>query len=569
MRARVCCGVVFLIALAVGAGADAQTLSAPEAPPAPPTVLASIIRAEPSGETATFTFFNRPVVVLRARVLGRSPGDRAASAVRIVDALIDQGITGPVQSRRFNDGAIISVGPKPVLALTAPDVDELSGETVEGVSAATVARLTQAIGEAVEARTPGRLLRSSVLAATALAFTVLALWGVARARRTAAARLDAAAQRKVVDSGLVDIQALRASRLLEFQRRFLTTGALALSLVIVYAALTSILRRFPYTRPWGESLLGFFVSIFETLGLGIVNAIPGLITVVVIALLTRFLIRVVALWFTAVEAGKVKPRWLHPETAQPTRRLITALLWVFAAIVAYPYLPGSQTDAFKGVSVFLGLMVTLGSTGLVSHIMSGFTITYSRALRTGDFVKIGDLEGTVTHLGILSTKVLTLKREEVTIPNSVVVSQTITDYSRLGDSEGVFTATSVTIGYDTPWRQVHSLLLAAAERTEGLRREPKPMVTQEGLQDFYVKYTLMVCLERQQDKLVTMNALHANIQDLFNEYGVQIMSPNYVVDPAAPKIVKKENWYAAPAAPDRAQVVAGTGLVDQYSSKIR
>ena len=184
--------------------------------------------------------------------------------------------------------------------------------------------------------------------------------------------------------------------------------------------------------------------------------------------------------------------------------------------------------------------------------MSGFMITYSRALRLGDFVRIGDVEGTVTHLGVLSTKVLTLWQEEVTIPNAVVVAQTTTDYSRFADIEGVFTPTSVTIGYDAPWRQVHSLLLSAAERTPGLRREPKPMVLQTALEDFYVEYTLLVCLERQQSRPFTLDALHAHIQDLFNEYGVQIMSPNYVLDPAAPKVVPKKDWFAAPARPDPA-----------------
>src|SRR5262249_54743267 len=201
--------------------------------------------------------------------------------------------------------------------------------------------------------------------------------------------------------------------------------------------------------------------------------------------------------------------------------------------------PGSQSDAFKGVSVFIGLMVTFGSSGLVNQIISGFMITYSRAMRIGDFVRIGDVEGTVTHLGVLSTKIKTLRQEEVTVPNAVVVSQTTTDYSRPGDQEGVFTPTSVTIGYDAPWRQVHALLLLAAERTPGLPREPKPVVLQMALHDFYVKYTLFVCLERQESRPFTLHTLHAHIQDLFNEYGVQIMSPNYRGDPAKPKIVAK------------------------------
>jgi small-conductance mechanosensitive channel len=284
-----------------------------------------------------------------------------------------------------------------------------------------------------------------------------------------------------------------------------------------------------------------------SLALGAMNAIPGLFTVLLILFFARQVSRLIGLWFHSVELGRINMRWIYPETAVPTRRILTTLVWVFAIIVAYPYMPGSDTDAFKGVSVFLGLMLTIGSSGLVNQIVSGFTVTYSRALRVGDFVRLGDVEGTVIHLGVLSTKIKTLQLEEVTIPNAVVANQTAKDYSRFADHEGVFTATSVTIGYDAPWRQVQSLLLLAAERTPGLRRHPAPRVFQTALEDFYVRYTLWVSLERQESRIVTLDMLHANVQDLFNEYGVQIMSPNYVLDPAAPKVVAKQNWYAAPA----------------------
>ena len=240
-----------------------------------------------------------------------------------------------------------------------------------------------------------------------------------------------------------------------------------------------ILRRFPYTRPWGESLRGFLWLTVQNLSLGIATALPGLFMAGVIFVIARILTRAMGLWFDAIERGRITPRWIYPETAAPTRRLLTAMAWLFAVVVAYPYLPGSQTEAFKGVSVFIGLLVTFGSSGLVSQIVSGFTITYSRALRLGDFVKIGDVEGTVNHLGILSTKLRTVRNEDVTIPNAVVVAQTTIDYSRYGGgSDGVFTPTSITIGYDTPWRQVHALLLEAAERTADVRRVPKPFVFQ-------------------------------------------------------------------------------------------
>ena len=490
------------VCLAAGWGADLAAQTAPAAQGPPPGPVPAAIRAEPSGQSATFTFFNRPIVVLRARVLGRGPAERADGARRALDDLVARGITGPVEWQPFDGGALITVASRGVLALTSPDVDELSGETVEGAAAQTAERLRHALDEAVEARTPSVLLRAGAAAAAALVLGLLALWGITRARRAVRARLVAIAEQTVARTGIADVDVVRASQLPAVERGIVTAAVVVLDLVVIYATVGFVLRRFPYTRPWGESMRGFLLTTATNLGLGVADAIPGLFTVLIIFVIARFVARLIGVWFNAIERGRLAPRWIYPETAQPTRRLLTGLLWVFAIVVAYPYLPGSQTDAFKGVSVFLGLMVTFGSSGLVNQIMSGFMITYSRALRAGDFVRIGDVEGTVTHLGVLSTKVKTLRHEEVTIPNAVVVAQTTTDYSRLGETEGVFTPTSVTIGYDAPWRQVQSLLLLAAERTPGLRREPKPIVLQAALEDFYVKYTLFVCLERQQSRLV-------------------------------------------------------------------
>lgn len=517
----------------------------PQTPPAPAPQSGAAARVEPAEHSYTFTYANRPIAVLRARVLGHDPDERARGAERILDDLVDRDLTGPVASRPFESAMLITVASRNVLALTPTDVDELSGETLADVTAQTVERLRQALGEAVEARTPRKLVASTGQALAGLAIGLLLLWGIASARRRFVDKVVSAAERKITEAGLADVHSLRASRLLELQRKLLTAIAMVMGFVVVYGTVTFLLRRFPYTRPWGESMRGYLLATVERLGLGAVNAIPGLFTVFLIIVITRFLARVVGLWFKAIEEGRARARWIYPETAQPTRRLVTMLLWLFAIVVAYPYMPGSGTDAFKGVSVFLGLLVTLGSTGLMNQLMSGVMLTYSRALRVGDYVRIGDIEGTVVHLGVLSTKVKSYIGEESTIPNAVVVGQTTTDYSR--HAESVFTPTSVSIGYDTPWRQVHALLLLAAERSAGVRRAPKPFVLQEALQDFYVKYTLFVCLEVQERRAFTLHELHAHIQDLFNEFGIQIMSPNYVFDPGTPKIVAKKDWYAAPA----------------------
>jgi len=532
------------------AGGVAPSAQAPSAPPAQ-TLTSALLSATPSKETATFSYANRPIVLLRASVLGRSPAERAAGAKRALDDLVAQGITGPVAVQPLESAALVSVGSRVVLGLTAADVDDLSGESIEGVSAQIVARLQIALEEAAEARRVRTLLREAGIALLGLVVGVLALWVISRIHRAVSGKFVAAAEKRVARSKIADLEVLHGMHIVDLERRMVTGAMVALDLVVVYAMLTFILRQFPYTRPWGESLRTFLVTTIANLGLGMLNTLPDLFTVALIVLITRFAIRLVGLWFHAVETGRVTARWIYPETAQPTRRLATTLLWLFGAVMAYPYLPGSQTEAFKGVSVFLGLMVTLGSSGLVNQIMSGFTITYSRALRLGDFVRIGDVEGTVTHLGVLSTKLRTLRNEDVTVPNAVVVSQTTVDFSRYGDTAGVFTPTTVTIGYDAPWRQVHAMLLEAAKRTAGIRREPAPLVLQAGLEDFYVKYMLLVCLERQDSRPIVLAAMHANIQDVFNEYGVQIMSPNYVLDPAAPKVVPKKDWFAAPAAAER------------------
>jgi small-conductance mechanosensitive channel len=540
-----------LLALLLWSGGNLAAQPARPAPgPQVPPGLAAAFTVERSTEPSTLTFFNRPIVVLRASVAGRRPAERASGAQRVLDDLVDQGVSGQVGALPFDGGALISVGSHGVLALTTLDVDDLSGETLEAVSAQVVSRLQRALNEAAEAHAPRVLIRAALLASGALALAVAALWGLGHARRRVSALFVDVSERRVTKAGIAPLDALRASRVLDFQRHLATAVIVAADLVVVYAAATFILRRFPYTRPWGESMSGFLLTTIENLALGVVNGIPGLFTVFLIFAIVRVVVRLVRLWFDAVERGQARARYLYPDTAQPTRRLVTALLWLFAIIVAYPYMPGSQTEAFKGVSVFLGLMVTFGSSGFVNQIMSGFMITYSRAILIGDFVRIGDVEGTVVKVGVLSTKIKSLKNEDITIPNAVVVAQTTTDYSRFGDTEGVFIPTSVTIGYDAPWRQVQSLLLLAAERTPGLRKEPKPLVLQASLEDFYVKYTLLVCLEHQQSRPFVFHALHANIQDLFNEYGVQIMSPNYVLDPAAPKVVAKKDWFAAPARPD-------------------
>jgi small-conductance mechanosensitive channel len=235
------------------------------------------------------------------------------------------------------------------------------------------------------------------------------------------------------------------------------------------------------------------------------------------------------------------------DTAKSTRKLTQTLLWLFAFAMAYPYFPGSNTEAFRGLSVLVGIMLSIGGSGVVGQAASGLIMVYSHVLREGEYVKIGEVEGVVTLVGIFSTKIRTANGEEVNMPNSLIGSSTTVNSSRLTESKGLVVHTTVTIGYNTPWRQIHAMLLQAAERTSGLHSEPKPFISQTALSDFYVEYRLCVQVDRPEIRRITLTALHANIQDVFNEFGVQIMSPHYVNDPMEKVWVPKEQWFEAPA----------------------
>jgi small-conductance mechanosensitive channel len=219
----------------------------------------------------------------------------------------------------------------------------------------------------------------------------------------------------------------------------------------------------------------------------------------------------------------------------------------FAVVIAYPYIPGSRSEAFKGVSLFIGIIFSLGSSSLIGNFIAGYSMTYRRAFRVGDRVQIGDHVGIVERMRLMVTHLRTLKNEELVVPNSTILGAEVINYSSLARERGLILHTTVGIGYETPWRQVEAMLVEAAARTPDLRRDPPPYVLQKALGDFCVTYEINAFCDTPEAVEAIYTALHRNILDLFNEYGVQIMTPSYESDPEQPKIVPKEQWYAAPA----------------------
>jgi len=532
---------------------SAQTPQTAAPPPAqtPPTVESAVTAALTQSETfgaapatLTLTYANRPIIKFRASVGGRAPADRVAAARQVLDRIVDGGVVSPVETAAVGPAMALTVGGFTVFFVLPADIDPLTGETLTDAAAGAATRLQEALNEVAEARRPQQLFIAVLLVIVVTIVFAVLIWLLIRLRRGAGERLTAAAMKGLREK-VGDEEFLRSSRILEFLQNIVSVATWSVALFIGYFWLTFSLRRFPYTRYWGESLRGFLIDRIANAGAAVLSALPGLFMVVLIVLATRFVSRLVQVFFQAVQDRRINLHWVYPETAEPTRKLFSAALWLFALAIAYPYLPGSESEAFKGVSVFAGLMVSLGSSGLVNQVMSGFTLIYSRALRKGDFVSIGDIEGTVALLGTLSTKIRTAANEDVTIPNAVVVGQVVTNYTR-GAEEGVFVPTEVTIGYDVPWRQVEGMLLLAASRTPGVRKDPAPAVRQTALEDAYVKYTLLFCLENPAARRPVRAAVNANILDAFNEYGVQITSPNYEADPAEKKIVPRDKWFPDP-----------------------
>lgn len=314
--------------------------------------------------------------------------------------------------------------------------------------------------------------------------------------------------------------------------------------VALYGYLTYVLGRFDATREVAAGLGGALLQAAQGMGLGALVLVPRLVAILLIVLVIRIVSRGADALFDAVERGTVELPWIHPDVARPTRKLATIGLWILAAVLIYPLIPGSGSDAFRGISIFVGLLVSLGSTGLVGNAMGGLVLMYSRALKPGDVVQVEETTGKVLELGMLATRILTARDIEVTIPNTVMVGHPVANYSRRDDAGGSVLHTSVTIGYDAPWRQVHRLLLGAAGATANLRTDPAPYVLQEALNDFNVAYTINAHLKDPFLMLATLSELHANIQDQFNAAGVEILSPTFRVQRTRPEdtTIPRDRW---------------------------
>ena len=473
---------------------------------------------------------------------------RAREVRQRIVALADNTEQDPaaITVETIGDGVALVANEETLVIFYPPDA-ELEQVSLQLLATSSMRRVIHAVGDYREMRAPERLLRNTgillgiSLLAALLYRAITALFGwlnrlVERRLKGQLEQIEQASHR-VINSRQIwgwlggILRGLR--------------NLLLFLLVLVW--LETALGLYPWTRPLAVDIFRLILDPLKEMSAGLVASLPDLAFLAVLVVVIRFFLRVIHTFFARVDRGWIRLETFDRDLALPTYRIVRVVVIVFGLVIAYPYIPGSDSEAFKGMSIFFGVILSIGSSSFIANIIAGYSLIYRRAFREGDRIRVGDLEGEVVDMKTMNTRIRSLKNEEINVPNSMLLGSAVINYSSYQRDPGLILHTEVGIGYDVSWRQVEAMLLQAARRTQGLRTEPAPFVLQQSLGDFTVVYQLNAYCDDARNMNRLYSALHGNIQDVFNEYGVQIMSPNYVADPDQAKLVPPEHWYAAPA----------------------
>ena len=382
------------------------------------------------------------------------------------------------------------------------------------------------------------MIRASVAAVLLVLTLCILMWLIKRSTRWLENRIN----EKITSLESKSFHIIQSAHLWEAIHVLFRTFKIIVIISVTAVFLQYILSLFPFTMGFTAYMLGLFMNPVLSIGKGFINFLPSLAFLIIIYVVTRYFLKLFKLFFTSIDKGVIKLPKFDEEWALPTYRILRVVIIIFALIVAYPYIPGSETSAFKGISVFLGVLLSLGSSSFFSYIIAGYSMTYRAAFKPGDLIQVDDQVGFVEEQRLLVTRLRSRKNEEISIPNSELLNSNIINYSKRSKDLGLILHTNVGIGYETPWRLVETMLKLAAARTEGLLREPPPFVLKLSLDTFAITYQINAYCDDASKILFYYNLLHQNILDVFNENNVQIMTPAYEGDPETPKVVPKDEW---------------------------
>jgi len=442
----------------------------------------------------------------------------------------------------------VHAGDTRILGVTEADA-QLEGLTPEILAEVLRRRVVGAVVAYRQDREPARMRQNITGALVATIALVLFLALGSRVFRALRDVVHRKYHDRVRDVRIQTLEVVRGEQLWAAMQYIVRFAGAALAVFAGYVWLNFVLLLFPGTRAVGNDLSGMLLRPLATMGTGIVQFIPNFIFLVILVMVARFALRFNRAFFQRVGSGQIAVEGFDSEWSQATEKILRFMIVVFSLIIAYPYIPGSGSEAFKGIGLLLGLMFSLGSPSVIGNLVAGLSLAFRRAFRIGDRVKIGEHSGFVSEVRLLTTYIRSFKNEQIVIPNSIILNSEVVNYTTLARDQGVILHSTVGIGYETPWRQVEAMLLEAARRTTGIAAKPEPFIRQKNLGTFAIEYEINGYCNDPPAMGAVYTALHRNILDLFNEHGVQIMTPAYEGDPQQPKIVPKGQWFASPARP--------------------
>jgi small-conductance mechanosensitive channel len=476
-------------------------------------------------------------VVLDARRLftikvPRAPYTAQQRAKNISDDLLavaedEQVRTADMRIVPLQTDSLLLAGHTFVLAVTDEDAqaDGVARQELIGERKQIIER---AIAEYRRARAPLLIARNVAFVVAYWAIVAVLLVSLARLNRSIAARLQRRYQQALEARNLGVIDSLFGKQLYWTMNLVLKLGKVVVAVIVVSVALSHTLSHFPQTAGVSRALVEFRRSTLALVAKKFLAYLPNLAVILLVIAATYCLIRIFSALSRALGSGAIALPGFHKEWVEPTHKILTFVSVMFALVVIFPYLPGSNSPAFQGASIFIGVLVTLGSSSVMGSVIAGIILTYMRPFQVGDRVRISDTVGDVVERSLLVTRLRTVKNVTTIIPNSMILGAHILNYSAESKLRGLIVHTSVTIGYDAPWRTVHQLLIKAALATKGVRSEPLPFVVQTGLNNSYVGYEINAFTDLPNEMHLIFSRLHENIQEEFNRAGVEILSPTYL-----------------------------------------
>jgi small-conductance mechanosensitive channel len=481
-----------------------------------------------AGGAVAVTFRGQRLFQVRSPIDTLSPAQRAAAIESRLGAIAagPSSVLNEVHIVEREQTSDVMAGDNFVLSVSDADAFP-TGRTRQQLAADYAHRLRSALAREFSGRSARGIAIGVALTAFATIILIFVFQVLARALPSAERRVTGWEGTLIRGVRIQDVELVSAARLTEAAVRAVRAARWLLLLLVAALYLQAVLGFFPWTRGFAQQIFGYGWGALRNVVLAIAGYLPSLFYIAIIVVVARYVIGGARLVFIAIGRGHIRLPRFHKEWAKPTFQIVRFLMIAFAAVIVFPYLPGSDSPAFQGVSIFLGVLLSLGSTSAVANIVAGVVLTYMLPFRPGDRVKIADTIGDIIEQNLLVVRVQTNKNVEITIPNSTVLGHHIVNYSRNAAVQGLILHSTVTIGYDVPWRTVHELLVSAARKTTGALQEPPPFVLQTALNDFHVSYEVNLYTDQPTGMAAIYAELHANIQDEFAQAGVEIMSPNY------------------------------------------